>query len=127
MYIELKFLKGNDIMEQFCEYIETKIFELSEKEKNLAEAYRQDDAVFVKIEKNVYDICKTVFGVFKNTKPKESFYEEYLKKLDEFEKVWSDSAEKAKQFSDLKKAAAEEVKLSALENIRKKFIEHRGE
>ena len=114
-------------MEQFCEYIETKIFELSEKEKNLAEAYRQDDAVFVKIENNVYDICKTVFGVFKNTKPKESFYEEYLKKLDEFEKAWSDSAEKAKQFSDLKKAAAEEAKLSALENIRKKFFEHRGE
>ena len=114
-------------MEQFCEYIETKIFELSEKEKNLAEAYRQDDAVFVKIEKNVYDICKTVFGVFKKVKPEESFYDEYLKKLDEFEKTWSDSLEKAKRFGDTEKSAAEEAKLSALGDIRAKFIEFRGE
>ncbi len=114
-------------MNQLSDYIEAKISELSEKEKNLAENYRKDDAVFIKIESNVYDVCKTVFGVFKKVKPEESFYDEYLKKLDEFEKTWSDSAEKAKEFGDMKKSAAEEAKLSALADIKAKFIEFRGE
>lgn len=114
-------------MNQFSDYIESKINELSEKEKNFVEDYRKDDAVFIKIERNVYDVCKTVFGVFKKVKQEKSFYGEYLEKLGEFEKTWSDSAEKAKEFGDMKKSAAEETKLSALADIKEKFIEFRGE
>lgn len=110
-------------MDMFNDYIETKIKELSAESKKLEENYRQDDAVFVKIKNNVYEICKTVFGVFRKTKSEEAFYGEYMKKLDEFEKTWSDSAEKAKQFGDSKKAAAEEAKLSALADIKEKFTE----
>ena len=114
-------------MNQFNKYIETKIRELSENEKKLMENYRQDDAIFVKMKINVYDICKTIFGVFKKVKPEDRLNEEFMKKLDEFEKTWSESAEKASQFGDLKKVAAEEAKLEALADIKSKFIEFRGE
>lgn len=110
-------------MNGFSEYIEKRIKELSEEEKRLEESYRQDDAVFVKIKSNVYDVCRTVFGVFEKIKPEASLYNEYIKKLDEFEKTWSDSAKKAKEFGDAKKAAAEEAKLSALAEIKAKYIE----
>lgn len=114
-------------MNCFNEYIETKIRELSLKEKSFNENYQQDDAVFIKMKINVYDICKTIFGVFKKVKPEDRLNEEFMKKLDELEKTWSESAEKASQFGDLKKVAAEEAKLEALADIKSKFIELRGE
>ena len=110
-------------MDMFNEFIEEKIRQLKSEAEKLEKSYRQDDAVFVKIKINVYDVCRTVFGVFKKVKPEEKFREEYLEKLDEFEKTWSASAEKAKEFGDAKKAAAEEAKLEALGEIRSKFIE----
>lgn len=66
-------------MEQFCEYIETKIFELSEKEKNLAEAYRQDDAVFVKIEKTYMIFAKPFSAFLKIQNRKKAFMKNILK------------------------------------------------
>lgn len=73
-------------MDGFSEYIEKRIKELSEEEKRLEEGYRQDDAVFVKIKSNVYDVCRTVLGVFEKIKSEDTLYNEYIKKLDEFEK-----------------------------------------
>lgn len=110
-------------MENFIEYLEEKIAELKKEAENLDKSYRQDDAIFVKIKINVYDVCKTVFTVFKKVKPESSLYNEYIKKLEEFERDWSASAERAKEFGDMKKFAAEESKLSALADIREKFIE----
>ena len=110
-------------MNEFKEYIETKIMELAAESKNLDENYRQDDAVFVKIKANVYDVCKTVFSVFEKTKKESSLYNDYINKQYEFEKTWSDSADKAKEFGDAKKLVAEEAKLEALADIKAKFIE----
>lgn len=124
MYIKLNY-KGRKNM--FVEYLESKISENSLEAENLEKNYRHDDAVFVKIKINVYDVCKTVFGVFKKTKPQDDLYNEYINKLDEFERIWSSSAENAKKFGDSKKIAAEEAKLFVLAEIKKKFIETRGE
>ncbi|MBQ7873723.1 MAG: hypothetical protein IJ306_00980 [Oscillospiraceae bacterium] len=110
-------------MDMFTGYLEERIAALKAEAAELEKNYRQDDAVFVKIRINVYDVCKTVFGVFKKMKSDESLCGEYLKKLDEFEKTWSASLEKAKEFGDSKKAAAEEAKLSALADVRGKFVE----
>ena len=124
MYIELNY-KGRKNM--FEEYLENKIKELFSEAENFEKSYRQDDAVFVKIKCNVYEICKTVFGVFKKVKAEKDLYNEYINKLDKFKNAWTDSFEKAKAFGDSKKAAAEEAKLSALAEIKAKFIETRGE
>ena len=113
-------------MDMFTDYLEAKIEKLKKEASELEKNYRQDDAVFVKIRINVYDVCKTVFGVFKKVKSEDSLCVEYIRKLDEFEKTWSDSLEKAKEFGDLKKIAAEEEKLSALADVRKKFAEIYG-
>ena len=114
-------------MNDFEDYVGSKIFELSEEAKKLEENYRQDEANFVKIRINIYEVCKTVFNVFLKTKQKEDFFEEYLKKLDEFKKIWSDSKEKAEKFGDLKKIAIEEEKLCSLAEIREKFTMLWGE
>ena len=114
-------------MNMFNDYIETRIRELSYEAKKLEENYRQDDAVFAKIKINVFDVCKTVFGVFSKVKPENTLYNEYIKKLDEFEKAWSDSAAKAKEFGDVKKSAIEEAKLSSLTEIKNEFIKLWGE
>lgn len=114
-------------MNCFNEYIETKIRELSLKEKSFNENHQQDDAVFIKMKINVYNICKTVFDVFKKVKSEDSLCVEFIGKLNEFEKTWSESYEKAKKFGDLKKIAAEEAKLEALAEIKTKFLELRGE
>lgn len=113
-------------MDMFTDYLEAKIEKLKKEASELEKNYRQDDAVFVKIRINVYDVCKTVFGVFKKVKSEDSLCAEYIRKLDEFEKTWSDSLEKAKEFGDLKKIAAEEEKLFALADVRKKFAEIYG-
>ena len=113
-------------MDMFTDYLEAKIEKLKKEASELEKNYRQDDAVFVKIRINVYDVCKTVFGVFKKVKSEDSLCGEYIRKLDEFEKTWSDSLEKAKEFGDLKKIAAEEEKLFALADVRKKFAEIYG-
>jgi len=114
-------------MNGFTEFCEAKILELSEEAKNFEENYRQDDAIFVKIKINVYDVCKTVFGVFMKTKPQESFAEEYIRKLDEFREIWSASKEKAEKFGDSKKSAVEEAKLCVLAEIKEKFVVLWGE
>ena len=110
-------------MEDFIEYLEEKIESLKKETEKFNENYRQDDAVFVKIKMNVYNVCKTVFEVFKKVKPESALYNEYIMKLDEFEENWSKSADKAKEFGDAKKIAAEDIKLEALADIREKFIE----
>lgn len=110
-------------MDMFTDYLERKITELKAKAEELEKNYRQDDAVFDRIRINVYDVCKTVYGVFEKVKPEESLYGEYVKKLDEFEKTWTESLEKAKKFGDAKKIAVEEAKLFALADIREKFTE----
>lgn len=114
-------------MNGFEDYADSKILELSKEAKNLEENYRQDEANFVKIKINIYEVCKTVFNVFLKTKQKENFFEEYLKKLDEFKEIWSDSKERAEKFGNLKKAAIEEAKLSSLSEIREKFTVLWGE
>ena len=111
----------------FNEYIETKIKELSAETDNFEKSYRHDDAVFVKIKINVYDICKTVFEAFKKVTEKDNLYDRYINKLDEFKTAWSLSMEKAKEFGDMKKVAEEEAKLFVLDDVKRKFLETRGE
>ena len=50
-------------MDQFIAFIDETIEKLGAEEKQLAESHRKDEANLVRIRMNIYDICKTVYGV----------------------------------------------------------------
>lgn len=140
-------------MEQFITFIDETIEKLRAEEKQLAESHRKDEANLVRIKMNIYDICKTVYGVCaRNPVKKEMGKEEmqttgkwegiaragvvqelrgnaateqlYLQRLESLPKNWVESLEKAKAHGDVEKQVIEETKLNALEEIKAKFLEY---
>ena len=139
-------------MEQFISFIDDTIEKLRAEEKRLAEGHRKDEANLVRIKMNIYDVCKTIYGVCARMPAKKEMAKEefrttgkwqgiarcgvvselngsadtvqlYLKKLDELPKNWKESLEKAKAHGDVEKQVIEETKINALESIRAKFLE----
>ena len=110
-------------MNAYINYLSSEIAQLQEQEKLLASSYRKDEANLARIRMNILDICKTVYGVFSQKYAPEVFAINYIAKLDEFERGWKALCEKAEAHDEAGKAAIEQIKLEALLEIRKKFIE----
>lgn len=139
-------------MEQFVTFVDESIEKLRAEEKQLAESHRKDEANLVRIKMNIYDVCKTVYGVCARIPAKKEMGKEemqttgkwqgiarcgvvsqldgdadtvqlYLKKLEELPKNWKESLEKAKIHGDVEKQVIEETKINALEEIKEKFLE----
>ncbi len=114
-------------MQQFINYIDRTVNDLSQEEKMLAASDRKDDSNLVKIRINVYGICKSIYSVLINTMEKSELSRQYLQKLDEqLAQNWKASYIRAKEHDDVKKAVIEEIKLQTLEEIKNKFIEMEG-
>ena len=113
-------------MEQFIAYIDQSVNALVQEEKNLAASDRKDEANLVKIRINVYGICKSIYGVFSNMPENSKWKEDYIKKLENMEKSWQSSYEKAKEHDDVKKAVIEEIKLQTLEEVKNKSMATEG-
>ena len=133
-------------MEQFIVFIDETIEKLRVEEKQLAESHRKDEANLVRIKMNIYDIAKTVYGVFSRMNADATNSEEkwqaaarceivqelkreapaqqlYLKKMEAISRGWVESYEKAKAHDDVKRQVIEETKLNALEEIKAKYLE----
>ena len=139
-------------MEQFITFIDETIEKMRAEEKMLAESHRKDEANLMRIKMNIYDVCKTVYGVCARMPAKKDMDKEefqatgkwqgiarcgvvsqldgdadtvqlYLKKLEELPKNWKESLEKAKIHGDVEKQVIEETKINALEEIKEKFLE----
>lgn len=139
-------------MEDFIAYIEETIENLRVEEKLLAESHRKDEANLVRIRMNIYDVCKTVYGVCSRMPAKEEMGKEemqsvgkwqgqarcdivpelrgdapadglYLKKLEAISANWKESYEKAKAHGDVEKQVIEENKLAVVEEVKTKFLE----
>lgn len=85
---------------------------------------RGDEAVFARVEMNVYDIFRTVYDVAgKNTKndgEKARFFETKLTQIPE---NWQTALEKANAHGDTEKAYIEGLKLETAARIRAKWEE----
>ncbi len=109
--------------EQFKTYIDETVNALQEKERALVQSDRKDEADMVKIQINIYGICKTIYDVVCKTCAPEKVKEVYLKKLEDLPGNWKRSLEKARAHEDIEKIVVEELKLEALFAVKKKFQE----
>ena len=109
--------------EQFRIYIDETVNALQEKERALAQSDRKDEADMVKIQINIYGICKTIYDVVCGTCAPEKVKEVYLQKLEDLPDNWKKSLEKAKAHEDIEKIVVEELKLEALFAVKKRFQE----
>lgn len=110
-------------MNEFITYIDQTVLELQNKEKELASTDRKDEANLVKVQINVYGICKTVYEVTVKTAGSTDLKEAYLEKMDAIISNWRTSFEKAKMHNDVEKSIIEELKLQVYENVKAKFME----
>lgn len=95
--------------------------------KNLAQELasddRTDEAVFSKVQTNVYDIFHTIFSVAVQTagQDDEKVVQFFLTKIQQIPQSWHTALDHAVQHGETEKAHMERIKLDAVEQIKKEF------
>ena len=84
---------------------------------------REDEAVFAKIQLNVYDIYNTIFSVALKTcgQDDEKVVQFFLIRLQQIPQSWHTALANAEQHGEAEKAHIERVKLDAVAEIQKVF------
>ena len=108
-------------MKEFIAYLDSRIEEGKAKTAELLTGGRQDDANFMKVQTNIYEVCKTVNQALLS-RPGAGI-SAVKAQLERFRTEWSASLEKAKLHGNARAIAVEETKLSALKDIIAHFEE----
>lgn len=108
-------------MNKFIEYLEETIKELQKQEKELIQTNRKDEANFIRIKMNIFDISKTIYNVSAKKNGDIALKEEYVRQLTRLPENWKVSYQKAKENGDVQKILIEETKLEMLQVIKDKF------
>lgn len=108
-------------MHIFLKELEQTAGALRQQAKELAAQTRQDDADLTKIRANIYEICATIGNVVCKNTPEERREAVYLKKLEELPRNWHVALEMAQAHGNAQRAAVEELKLEALEDVLARF------
>ena len=107
----------NDLKrKEFTDYLDAQIVLCKNRVQELGSDGREDEAVFVKIKLNVYDIFKSVFNTL-------GAGDKFVAKLSAIPAAWQVSLEKAEAHGDAKKAHIEQIKLDTVKEIEAKFKE----
>lgn len=110
---------------QTKEFFENNIKKIKNEMITLKADNRNDEAVFKRIEMNVYDIFFTVFNtalkISENDETKLKTF--FLKKAEEIPSNWEASLKKAIEHNEADKAAIENIKLDAIKQIKENFNE----
>lgn len=109
-------------MKRFIEYIDKSVEALQQEEKQLAASDRKDESNLVKIQINVYGICKSVYQVFAQSKAGEVLKSTYLEKLDSLAVGWQETRDKAQEYEAVDKVVIEDIKLQTLADVRLEFL-----
>lgn len=105
-------------------YFEENIGKCVRMQQELSANQRNDEAVFARVQMNVFDIFKTVFAVAnKKFGCEKEIVDFFLSKLDTMPSGWQESMQKAENTGDIKTAHIEKIKIETAENIRAKFCE----
>ena len=80
---------------------------------------RADEAVFAKVQMNVYDIFSTIFSVALKTcgQSDEKVVQFFMAKVAQIPQNWHASLAEAEKHADSEKAHIERIKLEALEDV----------
>ena len=108
-------------MREFTAYLDSKIEEGKAKTAELLSDGRRDDANFMKVHTNIYEVCKTVSLALIN-RPGAGI-NAVKAQLERFRTEWTAAFEKAKQHDNISSVAVEEAKLSALDDVIAHFRE----
>lgn len=113
---------NNPKIEKMNAYLDQKIASCQEKTRALLADNRQDEADFEKVTANVYDIFRTMLsvgcGIHSSPEATGDFFRQ---KLDQIPTNWSNSLAKAQEHGNIAKAHIENLKLSAVNDIKKAF------
>lgn len=84
---------------------------------------REDEAVFAKIQRNVYDIFNTIFSVAVKTagQDDEKVVQFFLIRLQQIPQSWHTALRSAEAHGESEKAHIEHLKLEAVAEIQKEF------
>lgn len=113
-------------MEAFLAYLEGACAKADDEGKRLAAQERKDEANLLKIQRNIYDICKTIYEVTARTTDAEYLQEAYLTKLTELPRNWQAAYEEAREHQDTERIVIEERKLATLAEVKARFLECGG-
>lgn len=89
--------------------------------QELASDDRADEAVFAKVQMNVYDIFSTIFSVALKTSGQDDqkVVQFFLTRLQQIPQSWYTALANAQQHGETEKAHIERIKLDAVAEIRK--------
>ena len=108
-------------MKEFITYLDGKIEESKAETAALLADGRRDDANFVKVRTNIYDVCRTVSLALVNRPGAGTGA--VRAQLERFRTEWGAALEKARQHDNISGIAVEETKLAALEDVITHFQE----
>ena len=110
---------------KFNSYFDRQISLCQQRNKELLEDDRVDEATFEKIKANVYDIFRTILSVAVKTSKNdpEEIRQAFALKAKQITLNWSISYEKAKQNDDAVKMKIEQIKLDTIHEIKEAFAQ----
>lgn len=114
-------------MDNFMQFLEERIAKCKERATALERDHRKDEAVFEKVQENVYDIFRSVWKVAyqqcgEDNAARIQFFQIRLQQIPS---SWTQALEKARQHGDEKKVLIEGLKLSAIKDITAAFERYR--
>ncbi len=108
--------------ETFINYLQQRAAAIQADTVRLMDDHRADEANFEKIRANIFQIIKTILTTAVVRREPEKRQEELLVyRLNLFHDTWNAALEKAQAHGDQLRVRQEQVKLEALEEIRKRF------
>ncbi|MBE5950790.1 MAG: hypothetical protein E7260_04240 [Lachnospiraceae bacterium] len=110
-------------MGEYINFLDEIIERLKKEEEELVKACRKDEANFIRVKRNICDICKTIYNVVAGLKSGEELREEYIRRLTKLSEDWRISLEKAREHGNIEKIIIEETKLEILQRLKAKFEE----
>lgn len=113
-------------MSAFIDYINENLERLRSEEALFMNSDRIDDANFVKIRINIFEVCKTIFETFSRIKPAETFCADYAAKLDDLRGKWEQSKALAEAHGKTELCSVETTKIETINEISNAFYDMKG-
>lgn len=112
-------MKGNS-KTQMKEYLEKRIVQCKAQEQRLAADERKSEAIFARVQTNVYDIFKTMLAAGEKAAggDEEKLKLFFMQKLEQIPQNWHAAFAEAKAHGDVEKEHIERLKLEVVEEIR---------
>jgi len=116
-------------MQKLLNWFDEEISNSQKKQKTLTDDQRKDEAIFEKIQENVYDIFRTVLkAALRQHGQDEAAVRRFFEaRLQQLPTAWEQSLLSAQQHNDMQREHIEKIKLSALNRIRLAYSAHTEE